>query len=99
MDTSRLSPTKKLPESLGARMHRKLYPSLYTKVDEVNWKPKRNVQTPKPYENKKKIDPKWARYMRMEGVQKNLSTSLILKPTTPIPSPYTQPHSQTPYNL
>jgi hypothetical protein len=71
-----LSKPKKVTEPLGVRMHRKLYPYLYTKDDEVNWRPDENVQRLHSRRAKpKQMAQKWAPVMRQAGVQKHLSTS------------------------
>jgi hypothetical protein len=71
-----LSKPKKVTEPLGVRMHRKLYPYLYTKDDDVNWRPDENVQRLHSRRAKpKQMAQKWAPVMRQAGVQKHLSTS------------------------
>jgi hypothetical protein len=72
-----LSPqrVKKITEPLNVKMHRKLYPELYEKSDERNWKATSNVVVPRSRRPEvKKMDEKWAPAMREKGVQRHLST-------------------------
>ncbi|KAF2024393.1 hypothetical protein EK21DRAFT_78827 [Setomelanomma holmii] len=65
---------KQLPESLSARMHRRLYPNHYERTDGVNWKPREFVLPfREPRTKAKTVAAKWAPVMRKERVQTNLS--------------------------
>jgi len=78
--TAPMVPTpNRVTEALSVRMHRMVYPGLYERKDEINWKPKKHmnvISAPTKRVKPKKIDQKWAPVMGQKGVQKNLSTSI-----------------------
>jgi large subunit ribosomal protein L19 len=69
------SPRSKPPrESLSVTMHRRMYPSLYSKIKDGEWRADERVSA--PYVKRplpKKMGEKWAPIMRQEGVQRGLS--------------------------
>jgi large subunit ribosomal protein L19 len=66
--------SKPYRESLNVTMHRRVYPHLYKKTNEGEWRANERVSA--PYVRRplpKKMGAKWAPIMRQEGVQRGLS--------------------------
>ncbi|KAL5117385.1 hypothetical protein ACEQ8H_004701 [Pleosporales sp. CAS-2024a] len=78
---------KRVTEPLNAKMHRLLYPEFYQKQDKVNWRPNRGVtvvRAPRP--RTLAIEDKWARTMKQDGVEKQMSRQRgipIFSPSAP----------------
>jgi large subunit ribosomal protein L19 len=74
---------KKILESLGAKMHRLLYPDLYKKREDVFVPKERIFRAQERRAKPKHISAKWEPTMRQKGVQTNLSKCGLWKSLVP----------------